>query len=134
MKMDVHGVIVFINIPYADSYDNDSKKLVLFDDLMTGSKAISKRIADHYIFGRQKNISCMFLAQNYSDIDQVIRLNSCYMIIYEPKTKRQMKTILRENYVNEDAFKNLHGDGHKHDFIFIDKNNDKYYKYFDEEI
>ena len=45
-----------------------------------------------------------------------------------------MKMILRENFVDEDAFKNLGGEEHKHDFIYIDKNNDKYYKNFDEEI
>ena len=56
------------------------------------------------------------------------------MVIYEPKTKGYMKMILRGNYVDENAFKNLHGDGHKYDFLFINKNNDKYYKNFDEEI
>ena len=36
-----------------------------------------------------------------------------------------------EDYIDEDAFKNLNG---KYDFLFIDKNNDKFYKNFDEEI
>ena len=48
------------NIPYADFYDNTSKKLVIFDDLMTVSNNVSKKIIDHYIFGRQKNISSIF--------------------------------------------------------------------------
>ena len=123
------------NIPYTNGYkDNDAKKLVTFDDLMGMSKNVLKRISDHYIFGRQKNIFCIFLAQHYTDIDQVIRLNSCYMIIYEPKTKKHMRMVLRENYIDENAFKNLHGEGHKHDLIFINKNNDKCYKHFDEEI
>ena len=30
------------NIPYADFYDNDSEKLVIFDDLMTVSKKYQK--------------------------------------------------------------------------------------------
>ena len=30
-----------VNIPYADSYNNDCKKLVIFDDLMTVSKNVS---------------------------------------------------------------------------------------------
>ena len=119
------------NIPYADCYDNYSKKLVIFDDLMTVSKNALKRIVDHYIFGRQKNVSCIFLAQSYIEIDQTIRLNSNYMVIYEPKTKRCMNMILREYYVDENAFKNLNG---KYDFLFIDRNNDKFYKNFDEEI
>ena len=119
------------NIPYADCYDNDSKKLVIFDDLMCVSKNVLKRITDHYIFGRQKNISCIFLAQSYIEIEQTIRLNSNYMVIYEPKTKRCMKMILRENYVDENAFKNLNG---KYDFLFIDKNNNQVYKNFDEKL
>ena len=41
-------------IPYSDSYNNDCKKLVIFDDLMTVSKSVSKKIIDHFIFGRQK--------------------------------------------------------------------------------
>ena len=85
------------------------------------SKQVLKKISDHYIFGRQKNISCIFLAQPYTDIDQVIRLNSCYMVIFEPKAKNHMQMVLRENYIFENAFKNLQGEGHKHDFILINK-------------
>ena len=43
------------------------------------------------------------------------------MVIYEPKTKNHMRMILRENYIDENAFRSLHGEGHKHDFIFINK-------------
>ena len=119
-------------IPYADGYNNDCKKLVLFDDLMT-AKNVSKKIIDHYVFGRQKHMCC-FLSQCYTDVEQAIRLNSNYMILYHPKTKRCMKMILRENFVDEDAFKNLKGEEYKHDFIYVDKDNEKYYKNFDEEI
>ena len=120
------------NIPYADCYDNDSKKLVIFDDLMTVSKNVLKRIVDHYIFGRQKNISCIFLAQSYIEIDQTIRLNSNYMVIYEPKTRRCKNMVLIENNIEDkELFKKING---KYDFLFIDKINDKYYKNIDEEI
>ena len=120
------------NIPYANCYDNDSKKLVIFDDLMTVSKNVLKRIIDHYIFGRQKNISSIFLAQSYIEIDQTIRLYCNYMIIFEPQTKRARKLVLTENNIeNIDLFKKIDG---KYDFLFIDKNNNKYYKNFDEEI
>ena len=120
------------NIPYADCYDHDSKKLVIFDDLMTVSKNVLKRIVDHYIFGRQQNISSIFLAQSYVQIDQTIRLNCNYMIIFEPQTKRARKLVLTENNIeNIDLFKKFDG---KYDFLFIDKNNNKYYKNFDEEI
>ena len=120
------------NIPYADCYDNDSKKLVIFDDLMTVSKNVLKRIVDHYIFGRQQNISSIFLGQSYVQIDQTIRLNCNYMIIFEPQTKRARKLVLTENNIeNIDLFKKFDD---KYDFLFIDKNNNKYYKNFDEEI
>ena len=120
------------NIPYADCYDNDSKKLVIFDDLMTVSKNVLKRVTDHYIYGRQKNISSIFLAQSYIEIDQTIRLNCNYMIIFEPQTKRARKLVLTENNIeNIDLFKKFDD---KYDFLFIDKNNNKYYKNFDEEI
>ena len=42
--------------------------------------------------------------------------------------------ILHENYIKDDAFNKIHGKGHKHDFIFIDKENDLCLKNFDEEI
>ena len=120
------------SIPYADCYDNNSKKLVIFDDLMCVSKNVLKRIVDHYIFGRQKNISCIFLAQSYIEINQTIRLNSNYMIIYEPKTRRCKNMVLIENNIEDkELFKKING---KYDFLFIDKINDKYYKNFDEEI
>ena len=45
-----------------------------------------------------------------------------------------MKMVLRENLINETAFDNLKGQEHKHDFIFVDKDNDRYFKNFDEEI
>ena len=120
-------------IPFCDGYKNDCKKLVIFDDLMTAKNA-SKNIIDHFIYGRQKNISSVFLSQCYTDVEQSIRLNSNYMILYRPKTKRCMKMILRENLINENAFDNLKGTEHKHDFIFVDKDNDRYFKNFDEEI
>ena len=55
------------------------------------------------------------------------------MVIYEPKTKWCMKMILRENYIDENVFGKF-GNEHRYDFLFIDKNKDKYYKNFDEEI
>ena len=120
------------NIPYADCYDNYSKKLVIFDDLMTVSKNVLKRIIDHYIFGRQLNISSVFLSQSYIEIHQTIRLNCNYMIIFEPQTKRARKSVLSENNIEDiDLFKKIDG---KYDFLFIDKNNNKYYKNFDEGI
>ena len=42
------------NIPYADGYGNDAKKLVIFDDLMSLPNNIEAKITDHYTFGRQK--------------------------------------------------------------------------------
>ena len=48
------------NIPYSDFYDDYSKKLIIFDDLMTVSKNVLKRITDHYIFGRQKTFHLYF--------------------------------------------------------------------------
>ena len=120
------------NIPYADCYNNDSRKLVIFDDLLCVSKNVLKRIVDHYIFGRQKNISCIFLAQSYIEIDQTIRLNSNYMVIYEPNTWRCKKMVLLENNIEDkELFKKITG---KYDFLFIDKNEDKIYKNFDEKI
>ena len=120
-------------IPYADGYNNDSKKLVIFDDLMTAKK-MSNKFIDFFIYGRQNNISSIFLSQCYTDVEQAIRLNTNYMVLYHPKTKRCMKMILRENFVDEDAFKNFKGVEHKRDFIFVDKDNEKYFKNFDEEI
>ena len=121
-------------IPYSDGYNhNDCKILVIFDDLMT-AKNVSKNIIDHFVYGRQKEISSIFLSQCYTDVEQAIRLNSNYMVLYHPKTKRCMKMILRENFIDENAFNNLKGQEHKHDFIFVDKDNEKYYKNFDEEI
>ena len=120
-------------IPFCDGYNNDCKKLVIFDDLMT-AKNVSKNIIDHFIYGRQKNISSIFISQCYTDVEQAIRLNSNYMILYHPKTKRCMKMILRENFIDENAFNSLKGIEHKHDFIYVDKDNEKYFKNFDEEI
>ena len=88
------------NIPYSDTYlDNYSKKLIIFDDLMSATKPVLKRITDHNIFGGQKNISSVFLAQSYIEIDQTIRLNPNYMVIYESKTKRCMKIILMRTHL-----------------------------------
>ena len=122
-------------IPYADSYDKSNcKKLVIFDDLMTVNKNISNKIIDHFIYGRLQNISSVYMSQCYTNTSQTIRLNSNYMILYQPNTKRTMKMILRENFINENAFDHLKGNEHKHDFIFIDKDNERYNKNFDEEI
>ena len=64
------------NISYADGFNNNNaRKLVIFDDLLGLPKSTQAKISDHYIYGRQNNISSIYLAQHYTDVEQITRLN-----------------------------------------------------------
>ena len=118
------------DIKNTNEYQNDNRKIVIFDDMMNASPKIQEKIANHFTDGRHHKISPIYLSQSYYDVPQKIRLNCSHMILYPPSTKNNLQMIARENLLNPNLFDKLK----KYEFLFVDKENNSVKKNFDEKI
>ena len=118
------------DIKNTNEYQNDNRKIVIFDDMMNSSSKIQEKIANHLTDGRHHKISPIYLSQSYYDVPQKIRLNCSHMILYPPLTKNNLQMIARENLLNPNLFDKLK----KYEFLFVDKENKSVKKNFDENI
>ena len=85
------------DLPDADEFDADETNLVIFDDLVTETnKAKLKNMCDLWIRGRKRNVSCMYLSQNYFDIPKTMRKNTGILILKDLGTERDKRAILSE--------------------------------------
>ena len=116
------------DIPDTNEYQQDNRKIVVFDDLMNASKPVQNRIANHWTDGRHHQISPIYLSQSYYDVPQKIRQNCSHMILYPPVTKNHLDHIAKENLVDPNLFKKLG----PFEFLFLDKEKQKVAKNFDE--
>ena len=62
------------NISQTSEYDNTSKQLIIFDDIINQPKHIQNIISNYYTDGRHHNLSPIYLAQHYTDIPVKITL------------------------------------------------------------
>ena len=118
------------DIKNTNEYQNDNRKIVIFDDMMNASPKIQEKIANHFTDGRHHKISPIYLSQSYFNVPQKIRLNCSHMILYPPSTKNNLQMIARENLLNPNLFDKLK----KYEFLFVDKGNKSVKKNFDENV
>ena len=111
-------------------YDNTSRKVVVFDDLINCNDKIQSKIANHFTDGRHHCVSPMYLSQSYYDVPQKIRLNCSHMALYSPQTNNHCNLIAKENRINPALFDKLG----PYEFLFIDKEKKTVRKNFDENI
>ena len=62
-------------------YQNDNRKVIIFDDLVNAPEKIQSKIANHFTHGRHHNISPIYLTQSYYDTSQKLRQNCSHMIL-----------------------------------------------------
>ena len=82
------------NLPQLDKYDKSVAHLVICDDLQLDKD--QSRIEQFYIRARKKNVSIMYLAQNYYQIPKVVRNNCSYLIILKVSGQREIAMIMKE--------------------------------------
>lgn len=118
------------NILDTKEYPLDSRKVVIFDDVINEPTHVQKKIANHYTDGRQHNISPIYISQSYYDVPSKVRHNCSHLILFPPTTKRHYDLIAKENRVRPEFFDTLA----PYEFLFLDKSNKRATKNFDEPI
>jgi len=98
LKDKVHGVEIHLNglIPSIKEYDNETSKLIIFDDLCLEGRKVQSQIAEFYIRGRKNGFSMCYLSQVYYAIPKSIRVNAQYCILGRNLTKKDLNMIVRE--------------------------------------
>jgi hypothetical protein len=81
-------------LPPTDQFDKEENNLVIFDDFI--NDADIKNLADLWTMGRKRNCSCVFLAQSYYKIPQILRQNSDTIILKNIKSTRDLTRILSD--------------------------------------
>jgi len=114
---DVETYISNEEIVSVDDCESDS--LVVFDDYILDKQ---DRIKDYFVRSRSKNISCIYISQNYSLLDlKAIRTNCNFLIIFKQSDfyiRRIWKDFL-SNDIAFDKFKSLCSTCWKNKFGFI---------------
>lgn len=109
-----------------------TNSLVIFDDCLLEKQM---KIKEYFVRSRPKNISCIYLSQNFALVDkQVIRTNLNFLIIFK-QDKHYTKKIWEE-FVGSDKTINEFVEfcdkcwKEKYGFVCIDLLNSKYYNQF----
>lgn len=82
------------NLPQLDKFDKDVAHLVVIDDCQLDKD--QARVEQYYIRCRKKNVSILYLAQNYFFIPKVVRNNCNYFVILKVSGQRELTLILKE--------------------------------------
>lgn len=86
LGVDVRNLLVIGNDPKqiikVDDLDPEIDNLMIFDDWISEKKVMEGPIKDHFIRGRKKSCSYIFLAQSYFSIPKDIRINSDYYALF----------------------------------------------------
>jgi hypothetical protein len=119
-------------IPDINEFGKENNNLVIFDDLVLQKD--QSDIAEYYVRGRKKNITCIYLSQSYFKTPKLIRINCRYIILKKLSSIRDLKLILSEYSldVNLNKITDLYNEATKDftDFLLIDVNNNKFTKNF----
>ena len=111
-------------------YPPDSKKIIVFDDLLHEPKKVQEKITEHFTVGRHKNISPIILTQSFFSTPNAIRQNCTHMILYPPATTNHINLIARETMVDPSMFASFK----PLEFLFVNRNKKQVAKNFDEVI
>jgi hypothetical protein len=81
--------------PNLDDMDKKYNHLVIWDDLVLNKNL--DNVCKYYMRARKLNCSVIFLSQSYYKIDQFIRLNANYLVLFDlGGAKRSQTAILNE--------------------------------------
>ncbi|POM67695.1 Hypothetical protein PHPALM_16253 [Phytophthora palmivora] len=102
LKETIDGVEIFenANILSIKDYDNETSKLIIFDDLVLESRNVQARIGDFYIRGRKAGFSMCYRSQVYYDLNMIVReyegdIDKDELIrIYKRATSEPLNTLM----------------------------------------
>lgn len=115
---------------YPDITEVEPDTLIIFDDLCLEKD--QSKIAEFFIRGRKKNISCIYISQSYFCIPKVIRSQCNYIILKKINSVRDLSMILADFPldIKLDQLKDIYSEATKsfQDFLLIDVNNNTFSK------
>lgn len=97
--------------------DNESQKIVIFDDFVCEKN--QKPLIEHFIRGRHKKCSVIYLSQSYYLTPKDIRLNCSHFCIFDSPSAAETTRMCRELNVNKGKF--LKATMEPYSFAYIDK-------------
>lgn len=114
------------DIPSIDDVDPNIINLAIFDDLMMEKD--QTLIEEYFIRGRNKNMNCIYLAQDYHYTSPIIRKQCEYFAIFGVSSKAELIQLAKDHSLeyNFQEFKDiLNKATHpKHNFLLIDRRTD----------
>lgn len=116
------------NLVSVDDLDENKQNLIVFDDMTLEGKLAHSKISEHFIRGRKKNCSYIYIGHSFFLLPKVIRINITDIILFPPDNKKEIQE-LSKTYASRIEFKEFqrllnevrdpkNNDGH--DFIYID--------------
>ena len=110
--------------------DDEVQTIVIFDDFVCEKN--QKPLIEHFIRGRHKNCSVIYLSQSYYLAPKDIRLNCSHFCIFDSPSAAETNRMCKE--VNVDKKKFLRTTGEPYSFAYIDKISKTMRKNFNENI
>ena len=117
-------------IPIKNLGYEDNQKLIIFDDYVCEKN--QKEIVDHFIQGRHKNCSVIYLSQSFYKTPRDIRLNCSHYCIYEFPSSRERNMISSELGVDKEQFNKA--TKKPFSFLYVDKPRKKVKRNFTGEL
>ena len=77
--------------------NRDKKVLIVFDDMIAGSKKFKAIIKELFIRCRKLNISIVFITQSYFRTPKDARLNSTHYVVMKIQSRKKLQNIAQEN-------------------------------------
>jgi hypothetical protein len=97
------------NVPHLKDFDKDENHLLVLDDLQNESH--QQRISDIYCRGRKKNLSVVYIAQQYFEVPTVVRRNTNYVFILAIGSEKELPTLLKDcgaSEVDKDTLRKMY--------------------------
>ena len=114
--------------------------LIIFDDFISDRVFNKKRsvITKLFAMARHYNVSVIVTSQSFKLLPAAVRKLSHYFMLYSTANTKELKSIAEEcsSYMSEKDFTKLFQEttAEKHSFLFVDCNNKRMLKNFDEVV
>ena len=125
MEVSNDKIIPITHLPY-----EDNQKILIFDDYVCEKN--QREIVDHFIQGRHKNCSVIYLSQSFYKTPRDIRLNCSHYCIYEFPSSKERSMISSELGVDKEKYKKA--TKKLYSFLYIDKPKKKVKRNFTGEL
>jgi len=127
-----------IELPSPDELDPEKMNLMIIDDQVNEKN--QDLVREHYLRGRKRNCSYMYLSQSYFDTPKLVKKNCNYFLLYKLTGANDVRNVAKDQAgdVGYELFNAIYQSAvaEPYNFLLIDKRTSdsaiKYRKNFDE--